>query len=252
MLTVKTIDFPFNYKQKFFYDRPALVDMMTLTEYTGTKSTNDIIGFKKFILYTKIIPLKNSSEELISQFRKNTRYEIRRAAKDGVVFTTEPDLMSFVQFYNAFMRSKNCDALDELNYQNISSMKDDIILTRAELNGEVLVMHSYIYDKDAGRVRLLHTASLFRLEDKNKRNLVGRANRYLHYMDMMYFADEGFNIYDMGGYAFNTSDPELRRINDFKDCFGGELLKEGVYISWPLFMIRKMRRLLNKLKNKKC
>ena len=42
---------------------------------------------------------------------------------------------------------------------------------------------------------------------------------------MLCFKSRGFECYDLGGYAHATEDPELERINAFKDCFGGELVE---------------------------
>jgi len=54
-----------------------------------------------------------------------------------------------------------------------------------------------------------------------KRNLIGRANRWLHYQDMRRFKAKGFALYDFGGYAKDSGDVDLQRINQFKEGFRG-------------------------------
>ena len=46
-------------------------------------------------------------------------------------------------------------------------------------------------------------------------------------LDMIYFKKEGYAIYDFGGYAYGTNNPDLIGINNFKDQFGGELVEES-------------------------
>ena len=92
-------------------------------------------------------------------------------------------------------------------------------------------MHAYLLDDTLKRVRLLHSASLFRNEKDNQlKAITGRANRLLHFNDMCFFKQHGFQIYDMGGYAHGTSDEALKRINQFKDSFGGILIQESDYL----------------------
>ena len=89
-----------------------------------------------------------------------------------------------------------------------------LVITQAiDSENKSLVMHSYLCDKDNKRVRLLHSASLFRSDDQNIRSLVGMANRFLHFKDMTYF---NYMVYDFGGYAFETNDEQLKNINDFR------------------------------------
>ena len=81
-------------------------------------------------------------------------------------------------------------------------------------------------------------------DDGERRSLIGRANRALHYLNMLNFKDRGITTYDLGGYALGTQDPELQEVNEFKDSFGGQLIEESNYISLPLHWARKLNALL--------
>jgi len=52
--------------------------------------------------------------------------------------------------------------------------------------------------------------------------LVGRANRWLHWRDMLCFKEAGVQCYDWGGMFEDESTPERAGINRFKRDFGGQ------------------------------
>ena len=68
---------------------------------------------------------------------------------------------------------------------------------------------------------MLHSASLFRGKAAADRAVVGRANRWLHWRDMLEFKRRGLQRYDWGGMFEDESVPEQASINSFKREFGG-------------------------------
>jgi lipid II:glycine glycyltransferase (peptidoglycan interpeptide bridge formation enzyme) len=100
-----------------------------------------------------------------------------------------------------------------------------LAIRAASVNNEKIVFHSYV--TTCGRARLLHSASLFRESDDSAyRNLVGRANRLLHWDDICYFKNEGCRTYDLGGISMDKSNMETQAINKFKESFGAAVIKE--------------------------
>ena len=92
-----------------------------------------------------------------------------------------------------------------------------LYLTCASNEEEVLVWHSYLGD---GKItRLLQSCSSYREADGQYRNLVGRANRLLHWEDEKTFKGMGYETYDWGGISNRE---EIRNITAFKKSFGGE------------------------------
>ena len=113
---------------------------------------------------------------------------------------------------------------------------------------EPLVMHLYLVDYIGKRVTLSYSASLFRYEKLSTvKNIIGNANRFLHYNDMIYFKSKGFKIYDLGGYAKDTNDSEKKGINFFKDSFGGEFIEESNYFSIPAYIGKKIQIIFNNI-----
>jgi hypothetical protein len=74
------------------------------------------------------------------------------------------------------------------------------------------------------RVRLLHSVSLFRSEDRDRQALIGRANRLLHWKDMCAWRARGVGLYDFGGEYHGEEDAAQVRIAAFKRGFGGEVV----------------------------
>ncbi len=181
-------------------------------------------------LYTLLIDLTQDEDTIFSHFNKTTQNEARRSkTKDNVIpvtkfhcgCTDQSILEDYITFFNRFAHSKDRDCVDFSDYEPffrastlcIRSIDDN------ETN-EPLTMHCYILSD--GRARLHQSASLFRnSEDKEERNKVSRANRFLHFDDMLYFKNQGIPYYDFGGWYGGDSDREKLAINRFKEAFGG-------------------------------
>ena len=233
-----------NIKQIYFSEKPNL-RFGLLTKFMQCASLKYHFGFIRKCFYTKLINLKY--DDFFESFHKDTRNQIRRAKKDGILCDTTNDINFFITFYNNFLNEKKITG--SVSIKNLEQYGNALILRKAYLHdGKTLVFHSYLYDHNIKRVRILHSASnLYRntLTDSEK-SLIGRANRLLHYEDMIYFKDLGYITYDLGGYAFSSDDESLKRINKFKDCFGGDLIQESNYISILLYMLLKLRQIFKR------
>ena len=161
-------------------------------------------------------------DTLFSSLDANTRYEVRRAdSRDGLeaelVTSPRAELDAFCAFYDEFAAQKGLQA----SYRRaLDAMCDDgrLVLSAASRAGERLVWHAYV--TDGTNAALLHSASHFRTAAAN-RSLVSRANRWLHWRDMLAFKRIGVATYDWGGLFEDESVPEQASVNRFKRCFGG-------------------------------
>jgi hypothetical protein len=177
---------------------------------------------------TLIVDLTLDEEALLAQMSKRVRYEIRRAmSKDGLVAETfdrpEPEVLEgFARYYDEFARSKG---LSPIARPRLDAMAEQGMLLLTHVSGEdgsPLAWHAYA--GSARRAMLLYSASLFREEaDSEARNRMGRANRYLHWSDMLAFKAAGYTEYDLGGIDVAGRDPATTRIGAFKRGFGGDL-----------------------------
>lgn len=179
---------------------------------------------------TRVIDLNQDTDCLKKNLDSGTAYEIRRAhSKDDLVCElllepTPQDLERFVTFYNAFAQSKGLQ-LAPLDQMQARFRAGALHLSVASHKGEVVVWHCYI--GAAHRARLLYSASSFRdSEDTAYRAMVGRANRALHWFDILEYKKLQCAWYDFGGWYTGTNDEQLLGINRFKQSFGGTVVVE--------------------------
>jgi GNAT acetyltransferase-like protein len=178
--------------------------------------------------HTILIDLDREPAAIMADVSKNTRYKIRRAEQgDQVRYETRNDgaaaVAEFSEFYGRFAALKKLPpvpagylaALVRARALDLSVVRDDTT---------TLVWHAHYRGRQ--RVRLLYSASLYRADgDSGHRSLVGRANRYHHWRDMLRFREEGITLYDFGGWYDGDADLERLRINAFKEEFGGRVAR---------------------------
>lgn len=177
---------------------------------------------------TLLTDLTEDEEVITAKFAKNTRYEIRRAAKEGVQGTvlygdevTDADIDAFCDFFHRFWESKG---RPEMTVDVIHKQIKDYVqakrfcITKASIDGKTIVYHTYIQGDDM--MRLFQSASLFRTDIDISKSLVGMANRYLHQVDILAFKAKGYKTLDWGGAGLEE---EVASITKFKADFGGEV-----------------------------
>lgn len=175
--------------------------------------------------HTLITNLSNPEEEIYKKIRKNYRYEIRHVEKENVKLefysakemSEKKELVSsFATTYNQMYASKGINAKFNMPLVKEYMQKAAICFTIAYYNGEPLVFHSYIVDKN--NARFFYSASPFR-EKKDVATIIGQMNKALHWFDIKTFRNMGITQYDWGGIA-NPEEPN--GIDQFKMGFGGE------------------------------
>jgi hypothetical protein len=207
-----------------FDERPSLRGIDVVRYF---QSPEPVAGASCESYDTLLVDLSRSEDDLLAEMRKDTRYEIRRAAdKDSVShqMIDARDSIAVEQFataYDQFARSKG---LAPINRRVLAGYARGSALALSQVSrqdGETLVWHAYLLGQK--RARLLHSASIFRdVDDKDMRALVGRANRLHHFRDMLHFKAIGLTEYDLGGWNKDTEDEEVQRVNRFKESFGGK------------------------------
>jgi lipid II:glycine glycyltransferase (peptidoglycan interpeptide bridge formation enzyme) len=204
-------------------------------------------------LWTLLIDLGETEDELFSHIRKNTRYEINRARnKDAIESAAllekgeknEEKLKQYIDFFNAFADSKNRSHIDFSDIEQFYNGETLCVrfahfARSASAGDEPLTMHAYVISDNTARLH--QSSSLFRAsEDSEYKNLVGRANRLLHWEDMLYFKKDGVRWYDFGGWyggaATSQSYREQLLIDQFKESFGAEKKREYSFIESASFL----------------
>lgn len=179
--------------------------------------------------YTLVVDLTLPDEQLLANMQSETRYEIRRAQnKDGLKFRAPvvPDASSLAAFHDLFAQFAADKGLSPVPIEYLEAIAKAGVLRLGSIvhEDEVIVWHSYLVI--GSRVRLLHSASLFRGHAPARRSLIGRANRLLHWLEMQHFRDAGATLYDFGGWYAGQDHEDFQRVNRFKEGFGGTVRQE--------------------------
>jgi len=85
MILVKRTKFKIlNYYQKWFYENIQLFDIFRIVSYKQMDKKINFPLFKRETFYTLLINLHSDIDKILEDFSKETRYEIRRAERDGI------------------------------------------------------------------------------------------------------------------------------------------------------------------------
>ncbi|MDR2020578.1 MAG: hypothetical protein LBQ14_07430 [Treponema sp.] len=237
-------------------ERPEQKHDILKYKFTGQKHKDAVFVEER---YTILIDLKAPEEVLFANIGKNTRYKINRATeRDGVLCGTfleaneknEEKIAQYIDYFNEFSSTKDRSSI---TFSDIEQFYNGgTFCIRYAFNADkstIYAVHAYVISD--GRSRLHQSASHFRKSaDSEFRNLTGRANRLLHWDDILYSKDMGLDYYDFGGWYGGQTDAEKLAINQFKESFGG--VKQCEYTCLvPITFPGKAAAFLQKLTNKK-
>lgn len=208
---------------RWFDEKPTL---RLFSGFIQSPVKRSIPMMKRSSFFTTHIDLSKNETDLLDDMDKGTSYEIRRAEREGITADAFGSIEEFVPFFNAFAKTKGIEGAD-MKYMNYNRK---MVITRAFHKDDLLVMHAYVEDDKRGRLNMSASRMIEEGEDfKKMRALIGYANRYLHFHDILYFQKQNKQVYDFGGYAKDTEDKSLIGINKFKLGFGGEIVEEFNY-----------------------
>jgi hypothetical protein len=210
----------------FHDDPPADVARVDVLRFVGVHAPATDLPWRRHD--TLVVDLGASEHDLMAGMAKSTRYEVRRAATrdeldaEMLPAPTAETVAAFADYYDRFADSKG---LSPVFRPRLDALAEGgmLVLSRVGRDGgEPLAWHAYA--RTAERAMLLHSAALFRqYESGEERNLAARANRFLHWRDMVEFKAAGCAAYDLGGVDVQERSEETTRIAAFKKGFGGEL-----------------------------
>jgi hypothetical protein len=198
------------------------------------------VGAREFL--SLVNDLQLPQEEIWQGFDKATRYEIRRAeSKDFLECTlhTRPSreqIVEFARFFDAFAASKNIER-SSVTWLIAAAQAGHLCLSEIRDKDGTLVRHSYV--TSGTFARLYQSASCIADASPAWSQLVGRANRLLHWNGMLELKRLGFARYDWGGISPGSPSPARQNINRFKREFGG---REQLYYNWvsPVSLIGRL------------
>lgn len=184
---------------------------------------NKFLTIHKQVL-TLFIDLHKPVEQLRKDMNRTTRYQINKASRDDlhVQFITEPllkDIEEFAAFFNPFAKEKNiesCKMGKLISFMNLGKL---VITYVFHKDGRKLASH--LYTITGKRAIMLYSCS-GRFANSDIPDLeIGRANRYLHWQDILFFKNKEFDTYDFLGLSIDANNEPQQNINKFKQGFGG-------------------------------
>jgi FemAB family len=199
--------------------------------------------------HTLVIDLAEDEDRLLEQMSKDTRSKIRRAMqRDSLDVAAVPEpsaaqVDEFADFYDRFAAAQSVAPAFRPRLQALARGGNLVLTSATGDRGEALVRHAYVAAR--GRGYMLYSGSvLAQSADSGVRNLIGRANRYLHWHDIGFFKERRFELYDFGGLDAEERSPKTAGIARFKRGFGGEV--RAVYSSTSARSLRgaAVRRIL--------
>lgn len=186
---------------------------------------NILKGSFRLLVPNYLIGLKEDESEIFKRIHKNTRYKINRAMKrDELVYfelphPTDTEIEEFSEFFNPFAKERNIRPCDVNKLKAIRDHDALVISYIADKNNEVLCYH--VHHKEDEQGYLIYSASKrYEKNDSNDRNLIGRANRYLHWKDIQSFKEKGCKWYNFSGKVLDKEDKGGQNVNNFKLEYG--------------------------------
>ena len=226
--------------EQWFAYRFRFSDILGFTVYWHVQEPKKVrTPMIRKISHTMELDLRQEMEEILAGYAKQTRKQTKTAETEGVTCCFEQNLDLFLEFYNDFARKRQTYLLKR---HDIEAMGKYLELSFAKLNGEVVAVHSYLVDKNAGYVRHHHTATR-RLDEQVDKNLIGRANKYLTTVNIQRYKERGFHTFDFGGYVKDTTDKGMQGFNQYKEQFGGVVVESRNYFSVPYWLFKQLARL---------
>lgn len=213
------------YGEVWFGEEPAPDAAVDIVQY---RFRQEPVGNARVApLLTMVSDLTEGEETIAAHFGKDCRYKVRRAdTKDGLrlEFSAAPRrrLEEFAAFFDAFAKQKGHSPCDR-RWLEAACAAEQLALSCAVNDAGPLVWHAHVLCGDTAGLQ--YTASHFRGQENDVRALVGRANRWLHWKDLLALKAMGYERYDWGGLFEDESTPDREGINRFKRDFGGEQLR---------------------------
>lgn len=215
----------------WYDDEPA--DTRSVDWVVYQQRSQPVPGTKWRYFHNYFIDLTQSAGQLLKQLNEDTAYKIRRARdRDHIVCEScdlrEPGALDcFEKEYNQFAAAKGLSRLNRAQTESMAAAGVLDLSVARDAQGNGLVYHANYRGRQ--RATQLHSPSLYwKFSGSASRNMIGRANRYLIWSDLMRYQEQGLKCFDFGGWYPGTTDPVLLGINEFKKGFGGRVVREYV------------------------
>lgn len=186
--------------------------------------------------HTMLLDLTQDEEQIMANMRKNTRYSVRKAAKEGVTVRVSQDPKDLKILFELYEKTVDRHGFVPYPYQffvdEFEKFNEDglVDLFFAEYNGQALSAAMIVYFGDGAYYH--HGASI--------RNSPDVFNSYLVQWEAIKRAKErGVKRYDFFGVAPTDDEDHPRAgLTTFKRGFGGERVRWMHTLDYPINKLR--------------
>jgi lipid II:glycine glycyltransferase (peptidoglycan interpeptide bridge formation enzyme) len=233
MLVIDKKILMFNIKEVHFSKNPYDIDDCDFLIFPFCKNKVDVKGFACYKKLTSIIDLTQDLETIFNKFHRDTYKGIKRAEREGIKISINTGYEQFFEIYQQFVRKKEIDSIFSgigVETASLDTMKKKGTLFIAEYHGEIL--GGMLFLEDDANIETLVSASKRLDHEKEKKAIIGCANRLIRWEAMKYAKDKGIKEFDLGGIFPEEKiqkDPEKKGINAFKLSFGGDIVPGYTY-----------------------
>jgi hypothetical protein len=208
-----------------FFDEPVAKPRADILRYQARNRA--VRAPNAYLFHTLVVDLDKTPDELLAGMNRNTRRDLNRARKDRLEFEfdSHPSDAWLDEFFPFWDRFGEMRGLGSANRTRTLAMREtgQLAMSRAkDANGRTLVWHTHLYTPQW--VRGIYTASL-RMANPGEASLTARANRSLHWHDLLRFREMGAPVYDFGGWYSGKEDRARLNVNRFKEGFGGRVVE---------------------------
>lgn len=224
--------------EKYFALEKSWYDVFRFVVYRNPLFHGGLF-FKKKKKLTVLINLKQDLNIIFQDFSATNKTQIRSSVRVGTICQRISNIDEFIDFFNEFAIKKGINTITKDRV--LSYGLSNFYAFSAMQNNRIIAVHSYLIDKQASIVMLLTSANIRFDEDQDKQIIIGKANKQLHYFEIQTFKEMGLETFDFGGFATEDqikNNPGLKGVNAFKLSFGGNVITNYEYCSYPYLLFQ--------------
>jgi hypothetical protein len=247
MFTIITRKTPLLSRQDiWFYDNQEIElkgNNLFYHAFSVPKDKN-VVELKK--VYTTSIDLTQSLDNIKGGCKRKLRGYINKGSRTDfqhkILNISDSEIQEkILAEYDIFSKQKGLESIDKIWFVACCN-SSHMMATQIFFENKPLITHIYL--KDNERTRLQFSFHHVLTVNKYNGQFQSLANRYLHWLDIIYFKEKGLNIYDFGGIPIKS----MASLREFKLSFGGIIEEQYSFIVPNGFyaIVYKLKKLLKK------
>ncbi|MDI4635981.1 MULTISPECIES: hypothetical protein [Halomonadaceae] len=174
-----------------------------------------------------VIDLRLGEDEIFGKIHRSTRRNIIKANKKGeVVYNritnpSDSDIIIFCEFYNRFAKEVGIKRCAVGKLKAIRDQGELLLTSVSDKSGRILCSHAHLIN--GKQAYGIYSALLRSMgEEKVNGQLIGMANKYLDWKNIVYAKKWGCDWYNFGGKILDPKDAKGQGVNDYKIAFGSQ------------------------------